>query len=175
MPIHCQYYANPRSIFLWIFANPCQSMPILANPMPISGQSVTSYVLNHRTSPLCGMVPSLLGGWNPFHHAIPIPAQYRPILCQAWADPLQIQCKPSANRTPIQGHSLDQSRITFLSIYANPGQSNANFRPFPRAICPWIGTRFSPIGNRLAQDMPIKSQSETSYVVNHRTSPLYGW
>ena len=53
VPIWCQSKVN----FLWIFANPCQSMPILANPMPISGQSVTSYVLNHRTSPPCGMVP----------------------------------------------------------------------------------------------------------------------
>ena len=47
-------------------------MPILANPMPISGQSLTSYVLNHRTSPLCGMVPSPLGGQIQDNRAIPI-------------------------------------------------------------------------------------------------------
>ena len=98
--IQCQSDANPRSIFLWIFANPCQSMPILANPMPISGQSVTSYVLNHRTSCLYGMVPSLLGGWN---WALPIiinSSQSWPVLaaqCQSWP----IQCQFKANQLSI--------------------------------------------------------------------------
>ena len=98
--IQCQSDANPRSIFLWIFANPCQSMPILANPMPISGQSVTSYVLNHRTSCLYGMVPSLLGGWN---WALPIiinSSQSWPVLanqCQSWP----IRCQFKANPLSI--------------------------------------------------------------------------
>ena len=98
--IQCRSDANPRSIFLWIFANPCQSMPILANPMPISGQSVTSYVLNHRTSCLYGMVPSLLGGWN---WALPIiinSSQSWPVLanqCQSWP----IQCQFKANQLSI--------------------------------------------------------------------------
>ena len=48
--------------FLPIHSSAGQSMPILDNQVPIPGQSVTSYVLNHRTSCLYGMVPSLLGG-----------------------------------------------------------------------------------------------------------------
>ena len=131
------------------------SMPILANPTPISGQSVTSYVLNHRTSPLCGMVPSLLGGRNPCHHAIPIPAQYRPILCQAWADPLQIQCKPSANRTPIQGHSLDQSKINQIHLFANLSKSNAN----PLPILCQSKVNFSM---NLCQSLPIHANPSQS-------------
>ena len=104
--IQCQSDANPRSIFLWIFANPCQSMPILANPMPISGQSVTSYVINHRTSPLYGMVPSLIGGWIKANSPVidwqvistgPNPFQSMPILI---------------NPLPIPGQSV--------STHANP-------------------------------------------------------
>ena len=93
-------------------------MPILANPMPISGQSVTSYVINHRTSPLCGMVPSLLGGRNPCHHAIP--AQYRPILCQAWANPLQIQCKYGMVPSPFGGTKPSHPVATQCKLNANP-------------------------------------------------------
>ena len=48
--------------FLPIHSSAGQFMPILDNQVPIPGQSVTSYVLNHRTSPLYGMAPSLLGG-----------------------------------------------------------------------------------------------------------------
>ena len=144
MPIHCQYYANPRSIFLWIFANPCQSMPILANPMPISGQSVTSYVLNHRTSPLCGMVPSLLGGWNPFHHAIPIPAQYRPILCQAWANPLQIQCKYGMVPSPFGGTKPSHPVATQCKLDTNPA--------------PLLGT----IQNQSGHSMPFNAKTSIS-------------
>ena len=50
------------SQFLPIHSSAGQFMPILDNQVPILGQSVTSYVLNHRTSCLCGMVLSLFGG-----------------------------------------------------------------------------------------------------------------
>ena len=121
MPIHCQYYANPRSIFLWIFANPCQSMPILVNPMPISGQSVTSYVINHRTSPLYGMVPSLIGGWIKANSPVidwqvistgPNPFQSMPIL---------------TNPVPIRGHLLMPVSIHSKPIHSQsfiPAQSS---------------------------------------------------
>ena len=51
-----------HSQFLPIHSSAGQSMPILDNQVPIPGQSVTSYVLNHRTSRLYGMVLSLLEG-----------------------------------------------------------------------------------------------------------------
>ena len=164
MPIHCQYYANPRSIFLWIFANPCQSMPILANPMPISGQSVTSYVLNHRTSCLYGMVPSLLGGWN---WALPIiinSSQSWPVLanqCQSWP----IQCQFKANPLSIfHPNQLDlfANPCQFWTIHANlgqpdvnPDQSHANPVPITCHPGPFLG----PIQNQSDPILPIQYQS----------------
>ena len=164
-----------------IHANPCQSMPILANPMPISGQSVTSYVLNHRTSPLCGMAPSLLGGWIWGTRALPITincGQSWLLLanqCQSHANPMPIRFQSRANQMPIHGNSLNQSRINlihFLPIQANPiliqCQSDAN----PRSIFLWIFAnpcRSMPI---LANPMPISGQSVTSYVLNRCHSLL---
>ena len=147
MPIHCQYYANPRSIFLWIFANPCRSMPILANPMPISGQSVTSYVIYHRTSPLYGMVPSLIGGWIKANSPVidwqvvgtgPNPLQSWQIQWQFQANP----CQPMPLHVPIAGQFFTKKgKFVNCPIWANPSksnanpcQSNANFRPFTWAI-----------------------------------------
>ena len=99
VPIWCQSKVN-------FSMNLCQSLPILANPMPISGQSVTSYVINHRTSPLYGMVPSLIGGWIKANSPVidwqvistgPNPFQSMPILI---------------NPLPIPGQSV--------STHANP-------------------------------------------------------
>ena len=69
MPIRCQSVASCQSgaipdqsraaNLILVTANP---LPILDKQVPIPGQSVTSYVLNHRTSRLYGMVLSLLGG-----------------------------------------------------------------------------------------------------------------
>ena len=153
--IQCRSDANPRSIFLWIFANPCQSMPILANPMPISGQSVTSYVLNHRTSPLYGMVPSPLGGWIKANSPVidwqvvgtgPNPLQSWQIQWQFQANP----CQPMPiHVNPCQ--SMCQSQVNFsqkkeslsivqsepipanpMPIHANPMPISGHLRePFP--------------------------------------------
>ena len=56
------YKTIEHSQFLPNHSSAGQSMPILDNQVPIPGQSETSYVLNHRTSRLYGMVLSLLGG-----------------------------------------------------------------------------------------------------------------
>ena len=90
LPILCQSKVN-------FSMNLCQSLPILANPMPISGQSVTSYVINHRTSPLYGMVPSLIGGRNSSH---PVTIQ-----CQLGSNPLQTEHRSQVNPAPIQCQS----------------------------------------------------------------------
>ena len=106
MPYQGHSLDQPRINLIHFFANPGQSMPILANPMPISGQSVTSYVINHRTSPLYGMVPSLIGGWIKANSPVidwqvistgPNPFQSMPILI---------------NPLPIPGQSV--------STHANP-------------------------------------------------------
>ena len=168
MPIHCQYYANPRSIFLWIFANPWQSMPILANPMPISGQSVTSYVLNHRTSCLYGMVPSLLGGWT---WALPIiinSSQSWPVLanqCQSWPIQCQFKATPLSIFHPNQLY-LFANPCQFWTIHTNLGQSDVNPEPFtcqssanqmPSRAIPW--TNPESIWSNFANPVPIRCQS----------------
>ena len=68
---------------------------------------------------------------------------------------------------------------TGLADWHRIGTGLANWHWIDRLAQNWhrIG-RLAPdwlIGTGLALDMPIKSQSETSYVVNHRTSSLYGW
>ena len=120
--IQCQFDANPRSIFLWIFASPCQSMPILANPMPISCQSVTTYGLNHRTSPPHGMVPNPLGGTKPGH---PVTTQ-----CKLDANPgpnwsifLPIHYQSGANLMPVQGQLFDPISILQFPKMVNQSQS----------------------------------------------------
>ena len=145
MPYQGHSLDQPRINLIHFFANPGQSMPILANPMPISGQSVTSYVLNHRTSPLYGMVPSPLGGWIKANSPVidwqvigtgPNPFQSMPIL----TNPVPI----SGQSVPV--HANQRSIFTKTKVVncpicanpsksnANPGQSNANFmlllRPF---------------------------------------------
>ena len=85
VPIRYQSGASPRSTFRSNVNSPIskngQSEPILADPMPISCQSVTTYGLNHRTSPPHGMVPNPLGGTKPGH-------------------PVTTQCKLDANPGP---------------------------------------------------------------------------
>ena len=133
MPYQGHSLDQPRINLIHFFANPGQSMPILANPMPISGQSVTSYVLNHRTSCLYGMVPSLLGGWN---WALPIiinSSQSWPVLanqCQSWP----IQCQFKANPLSIfHPNQLDlfANPCQFWTIHANLGQPDVNPWPIP--------------------------------------------
>ena len=78
-------------------------MSILDNQVPIPGQSVTSYVVNHRASPLYGMVSSPLGGTKLGHL-------------------VATQCKLDTNPAPLLGTIQNQSDPFFAIQY----QSGAN-------------------------------------------------
>ena len=97
-----------HSQFLPIHSSAGQSMPILDNQVPIPGQSVTSYVVNHRTSPLCWMVTtSLLGGQTSSPQVAiqfrshPIHGQCMPILHQFQVNPVPVRCQWGANLRSI--------------------------------------------------------------------------
>ena len=68
-----------------------------ANPMSISAQSEDICLDNLGTSPLYGMVPSLLGGRNSSH---PVTIQ-----CQLGSNPLQTEHRSQVNPAPIQCQS----------------------------------------------------------------------
>ena len=85
-------------------------MPILANPMSISAQSEDICLDNLGTSPLYGMVPSLIGGRNSSH---PVTIQCHPVA---------IQCKLDANPGPLLVTTQNQSDPFFV----NSSQSSTN-------------------------------------------------
>ena len=134
-------------------------MPILANPMPISGQSVTSYVVNHRTSPLYGMVPSLLGGRNVRNNtrSASTCGQSRtspwPILCQSRTNPVSVH----VNLLSIWGHSKVnipvQRPFSNQPILAKPCQS-ANPVPIRANLCQSDANQ--PIPGQSANPRPIR-------------------
>ena len=146
MPYQGHSLDQPRINLIHFFANPGQSMPILANPMPISGQSVTSYVLNHRTSPLYGMVPSPLGGWikanspvidwqvvgtgpNPLQ-SWQIQWQFQANPCQPMpihVNPCQSMCQSQVNFSQKESLSI----VQFELILTNPKPILANPMPIP--------------------------------------------
>ena len=84
-------------------------------------------------------------------------------LCQSW----QIRCQCQANPRPLCAHNLGTSTLCGMVPNLLGGQNSCQ----PVAIqCRSIN--WHSCG--LAQLKPIGSQSEASYVSNHRTSPLYG-
>ena len=102
-------------------------MPILDNQVPIPGQSVTSYVVNHRTSPLCWMVTtSLLGGQTSSPQVAiqfrshPIHGQCMPILHQFQVNPVPVRCQWGANL-----RSIFHSNPTWPICQLRPNRANS--------------------------------------------------
>ena len=119
VPIEGQFLIQTQLSNLPIPPKPCQSMPILVNPVPILGQSEDICLDNLRTSALYGMVLSLLGGRNlhqsranPWHN----PESIRSIFCQF----KPIQCQSGANLMSFQGQLFDP--VSILQ-FPKPGQS----------------------------------------------------
>ena len=116
-----------HSQFLPIHSSAGQSMPILDNQVPIPGQSVTSYVVNHRTSPLCWMVTtSLLGGQTSSPQVAiqfrshPIHGQCMPILHQFQVNPVPVRCQWGANL-----RSIFHSNPTWPICQLRPTRANS--------------------------------------------------
>ena len=145
------------------------------------------------------MAPSLLGGWIWGTRALPITincGQSWLVLanqCQSHANPVPIKFQSRANQMPIQGHSLNQSRINLIHFFANSSQSNTNLVPIwcqskvnlsmnlcqsvPICANPCQSANPRPIGQSQANP-PIRCQSyvitEAIPALNLGTSALYG-
>ena len=86
---------------------------------------------------------------------------------QSHANPVPIRFQSRANFTPIQGHSLDQSKINQIHLFANLSKSNAN----PLPILCQSKVNFSM---NLFQSLPIHanpSQSNANFVPFTRAIP----
>ena len=144
MPIHCQFFLATQVLnsaefarFEPIQANSSQSMSILDNQVPIPGQSVTSYVVNHRASPLYGMVSSPLGGTKLGHL-------------------VATQCKLDTNPAPLLGTIQNQSDPFFAIQY----QSGANLMLVQRQpFDPILTLQFRKMVNQ-SQSQQIQCQSQ---------------
>ena len=117
-----------------------QSMPILTNPMPTQGQSdvnLSPQPIIHICQSSCQFLTIHANLGQPDVNPWPIP-------CQSSANQIPIQGQTDAIPGPFLGPTQNQSDPFLCQswpIHANPSQSNANFRPFPRAICPFnLGT-----------------------------------
>ena len=130
-----------------------RSMPILANAMPIQGQSdvnLSPQPIIHICQSSCQFLTIHANLGQPDVNPWPIPYQSRANHIPIWG---QSDANPGTFLGPIQNHLIHffanssqsntnpvpiwcQSKVNFsmnlcqsLPIHANPSQSNANFRP----------------------------------------------
>ena len=102
-----------------------RSMPILANPTPIRCQPFTP--TNNTSFPILANSVQSVPSWD---NQMSIPDH-------SHANPGPIRFQSGANQMPIQGHSLDQSRMIrsiFLPIQANPILIQCRSDANPRSI-----------------------------------------
>ena len=140
-------------------------------------------------SPGCHSIPIPSNPWPMHANPAPIPS-----LSCACLMPMGCQSEVNFSFQPnLANLSIATNPSQFLSIYANLGHSNANFRPFPRAICPFnLGTsalsgmvpsllggriqdnRASPILTNPCQSWPIHANPVQSMPILDNRVPIPG-